>query len=69
MSHWNEFNYVVVNDDFERAVEDLVSIVEGQGEALDAHRPQLTGAIGRAAGLNPAVRARVAQPSRAPALG
>lgn len=41
MSHWNEFNYVVINDDFERAIADLVSIVEGQGEALDAHRPQL----------------------------
>lgn len=41
MSHWNEFNYVVVNDDFERAVADLVSIVEGHGEALDARRPQL----------------------------
>ena len=41
MSHWNEFNYVVVNDDFQRAIEDLVSIVEGQGEALDAHRPQV----------------------------
>jgi guanylate kinase len=45
MSHWNEFNYVVVNDDFERAVEDLVSIVEGRGEALDAHRPQLQGLL------------------------
>jgi guanylate kinase len=41
MSHWNEFNYVVVNDDFERAVEDLVSIVEGRGEALEAHRMEL----------------------------
>ena len=31
MSHWNEFDYVVVNDDFDRAVGDLVSIVEGRG--------------------------------------
>ena len=45
MSHWNEFNYVVVNDDFQRAIEDLVSIVEGRGEALDAHRPQLQGLL------------------------
>jgi guanylate kinase len=41
MSHWSEFNYVVVNDDFDRAVGDLVSIVEGRGKALDAHRPEL----------------------------
>ena len=41
MSHWNEFDYVVVNDDFERAVADLVRIVGGQGEDLAADRPQL----------------------------
>jgi len=46
MSHWNEFNYVVVNDDFERAVADLVSVVEGQGEALEGRRPQLQGLLG-----------------------
>jgi guanylate kinase len=45
MSHWNEFSYVVVNDDFERAIEDLVGIVEGRGEALAAHRPQLRGLL------------------------
>jgi guanylate kinase len=41
MSHWKEFDYVVVNDDFERAVSDLASIVEGRGEHLRANRPQL----------------------------
>lgn len=41
MSHWSEFDYVVVNDDFERAVGDLVRIVEGQGAGLEALRPQL----------------------------
>jgi guanylate kinase len=30
MSHWNEFDYVVVNDDFDRAVTDLARIVESQ---------------------------------------
>ena len=45
MSHWSEFDYVVVNDDFARAVGDLVSIVEGRGEALDAHRPELAGLL------------------------
>jgi guanylate kinase len=45
MSHWNEFNYVVVNDDFERAVSDLASIVEGRGERLRADRPELRGLV------------------------
>jgi guanylate kinase len=41
MSHWSEFDYVVVNDDFERAVADLGRIVEGQGEPLAANREAL----------------------------
>jgi guanylate kinase len=45
MSHWNEFDYVVVNDDFEKAVNDLVSIIEGHGEPLSAQRPQLQGLL------------------------
>lgn len=41
MSHWHEFRYVVVNDHFERALGDLVAIVQGRGEALRADRPGL----------------------------
>jgi guanylate kinase len=41
MSHWNEFDYVVINDDFDRAVTDLVGIVEGRGEALRTSRADL----------------------------
>jgi guanylate kinase len=41
MSHWNEFDYVVVNDDFERAVNDLQAIVEDRGDALRATRSEL----------------------------
>jgi guanylate kinase len=41
LSHWNEFDYVVVNDDFARAVADLERIVAGGGEALRADRPAL----------------------------
>ncbi len=39
MSHWREFDYVVVNDDFQQALEDLMAIVTGEGEAFrsDAH--------------------------------
>ncbi len=50
MSHWGEFDYVVVNDEFEKAVADLVSIVESEGnarhaDALRAQRPQLQGLL------------------------
>jgi guanylate kinase len=41
MTHWREFDYVVVNDDFEHAVGDLMRIVSGRGEDLRAGRPQL----------------------------
>jgi guanylate kinase len=41
MSHWSEFDYVVVNDDFERAVTDLGRIVDGRGEDLRASRDGL----------------------------
>lgn len=34
MSHYAEFDYIVVNDRFEEALEDMVRIVEGRGEAL-----------------------------------
>ena len=33
MTHWSEFDYVVINDDFERALADLHAIVHGRGEA------------------------------------
>ena len=42
MSHWNEFDYVVVNDDFERAVSDLGRIVDGRGQDLLKDRKSLT---------------------------
>ena len=42
MSHWNEFDYVVVNEDFDRATADLATIVEGNGASLLAARPSLT---------------------------
>ncbi|HVS76484.1 MAG TPA: guanylate kinase [Steroidobacteraceae bacterium] len=36
MSHWREFDYVVVNDDFEKAVADLIAIVAAHGERAPA---------------------------------
>ena len=41
MSHWSEFDYVVVNDDFQRAVDELAAIVTGRGQASRADRPSL----------------------------
>jgi guanylate kinase len=41
MSHWQEFDYVVVNDDFDRAVGDLVGIIEGRRPDLAAARTDL----------------------------
>jgi guanylate kinase len=41
MSHYREFGYVIVNDDFDKAVADLRQIVEGQGEELRSDRPAL----------------------------
>jgi guanylate kinase len=41
MSHWNEFDYVVVNDDFERATSDLEAIATGKGEHLVAGRSEI----------------------------
>jgi guanylate kinase len=41
MSHWDEFDYVVVNDSFEQAVTDLSRIVAGNGADLVASRPAL----------------------------
>ncbi len=42
MSHWDEFRYVVVNDRFGRALEDMVAIVTGGGECLTSDREGLS---------------------------
>ena len=41
MSHYREFDYVVVNDDFETALAQLERIVAGHGEALRSERGEL----------------------------
>src|SRR5260370_12742070 len=41
MSHYREFDYLVVNDDFARAVSDLRRIVAVRAEDLRSARPQL----------------------------
>ena len=34
MSHYSEYDYLVINDDFQQAVDDLVTIFSGAGDAL-----------------------------------
>jgi guanylate kinase len=41
LGHWNEFDYVVINDRFEQAIEDLQAIVENRGGHLTARRPEV----------------------------
>ncbi len=47
MTHYREFDYVVVNDDFERAVLELNAILDGRGEALRSDRPELAELLGQ----------------------
>jgi guanylate kinase len=46
MGHWSEFEYLVVNDDFERALADLRAIVRGRGEGSRSDRPGLASLAG-----------------------
>jgi guanylate kinase len=41
MSHWTDFDYVVVNRDFDRALAELEAIFDGRGEASRRDRPEL----------------------------
>ncbi len=41
MSHYREFDYVVVNDDFATAVDQLARIIQGNGAAYAANRPEI----------------------------
>jgi guanylate kinase len=41
LSHWCEFDYVVVNDVFDRALADLESIIDSHGAGLRADRAEI----------------------------
>ena len=47
LSHWSEFDYIVVNDDFTHATAELEAIVAGQGEHLRRDRADLQGLIAK----------------------
>lgn len=40
ISHYNEFDYLILNDDFEQALEDLATIVKSQRLRLSYQQPQ-----------------------------
>ncbi len=42
MKHWTEFDYVIVNDDFDRAVAELQETVSGNGDAVRRDRAGLS---------------------------
>jgi guanylate kinase len=41
MSHWDEFDYVIINDDLEQATADLEAVIAGQGAASSTASPAL----------------------------
>jgi len=41
LTHWAEFDYVVINDEFDKALEDLRAIVEDRGGHLAAQRQEV----------------------------
>ncbi len=45
MAHWEEFDYVVINDNLDQAVADLESVLAGHGEALATSNEALRRAV------------------------
>jgi guanylate kinase len=45
LSHWNEFEYVIVNDDFARATADLEAVLLGQAGHLRGDRAEVAGLV------------------------
>ncbi len=41
MSHWRDFDYVIVNRDFDQALAELEAVFEGRGDACRRDRPGL----------------------------
>ena len=47
MAHWDEFDYVIINDDLNRAVTDLEAVLAGNGEASATSSVALRRAVSR----------------------
>ena len=50
MSHWDEFDHVIVNDDLDQAVADLEAVLAGRSEATSTKNPELRERVRRIAG-------------------
>lgn len=51
MSHWDEFDHVIINDDLEDAVADLEAVLRGEGQASSTKNRRLRRSVERI--LNP----------------
>jgi guanylate kinase len=51
MSHWDEFDYVIINDDLDRAVADLEAVIAGDGAAHATDNPAVRDQVGAIVGL------------------
>jgi guanylate kinase len=45
MSHWDEFDYIIINDDLDQAVADLEAVLNGDGAAFSTDNEALRGAV------------------------
>jgi guanylate kinase len=45
MTHWDEFDYVVINDDFNHALSSLANIIDDKGEGFERERPELSAIV------------------------
>ena len=50
MSHWTEFDHVIINDDLNRAIADLEDVLDGEGEASATSNVALRRAVERIIG-------------------
>ncbi len=51
MSHWDEFDFVIINDDLDRAVADLEAIIAGDGAAHATDNPAVLDQVAPIVGL------------------
>jgi len=45
MAHWEEFDYVVINESLEKAAADLEAILAGTGDVLATTEPAVQAAV------------------------
>ena len=50
MSHWDEFDHVIINDELNQAIEDLEAVLEGNGRASSTENVALRRAVSRIVG-------------------